>query len=222
MQMYKAATGAAPTLTEYQQRPQLNIAAAGPQGQKLLDWINNSQLFGTDNLAGVSKLIPAFATGTVAVRHPRQVTDRDFIEDNAILLSGPFANPWAQLFERKLNFQVTADPNGNAYIRNVHPNAGEQSAYSTTQQEGGRRTYCRVAFLPNLSGRGKVLLIGGPTGAIELVSARLADEGFYQELRRDLAVAPSGPMPSFEVLVEATEVNRTAISVRLECTRRVD
>jgi hypothetical protein len=93
MQMYKAATGAAPTLAEYQHRPRLNIAPAGPQERKLLDWINNSQLFGTDNVPAVSKLIPALAAGTV--RHPWQMADRDFIEGNVIFLKGPLANPWA-------------------------------------------------------------------------------------------------------------------------------
>jgi hypothetical protein len=88
------------------------------------------------------------------------------------------ANPWAQLFERKLNFQVTADPKWERVHSERPSEPWRATAYSTTQQEGGRRTYCRVAFLPNLSGRGRVLLIIGPTGAIELVSERRADEGF--------------------------------------------
>ncbi|MCL5743693.1 MAG: hypothetical protein M1541_07170 [Acidobacteria bacterium] len=221
MQFYKSITGSAPVLADYQRHMRLGKTARSPGERRALEWIEDARLFGIGNVSTLAKLIPAFHPGTVLVRHPRQVTDRDFVDDNVILLSGPFANPWAQLFEPKLNFQVTADANGDVYIRNVRPQPGELPAYRTNESDENRRTYCRVAFLRNFSGRGRVLLIGGPSASAELISTWLADPAFYQELQHRLGVTGgSEAIPTFEVLVEATEVSGTPVSLRLVCVRR--
>ncbi|MCL4403050.1 MAG: hypothetical protein M1436_10395 [Acidobacteria bacterium] len=221
MQMYKDVTGSAPALSDYQRHTRLGDAVRTPQERKALDWIDNVQLFGIGNVSGLVKLVPAFRPGTALVRHPRQVTERDFVDDNVILLSGPFGNPWVQLFEPKLNFQVTQDAGGSVYIRNVRPRPGELPAYRANSRDGQLRTYGRMGLLPNLSGRGRVLLIGGPSaGIVEMLSGRLSDPAFYREIQTRLAMTGSEPMPFFETLIEVTEVSNTPVSIRVLCVRR--
>lgn len=219
MQMYKAITGSAPVLADYQQHVMPSMPDSSPE-KAALKWVDNARLIGIGNVACLAKLIPAFRPGTVRVRHPRQVTDRDFFDDNVIVLSGPFANPWVQLFEPKLNFQVTGDAGGVVYVRNVRPRPGELAAYRVSESDGKRRAYCRLALLPNFSGRGRVLLVGGPTAGMELILARLNDPAFYNELQDRLRAPGSAPLPAFEALIETTEVSGTPVSLRLLCIRR--
>lgn len=219
VQMEKSVTERSLSLAEYQQ--QQPVPGDSAQAQAAFRWIDNARLIGIGNAGAVAELIPAFSPGSVLVRHPRQVSERDFMDSNIILLSGPFANPWVQLFEPKLNFQVVEDSFGRAYVRNVKLQSGEQAEYHPVGQDGMNLAFTRIAFLPSLSGRGKVLLIGGPSStSTELMARKLADPAFYQELAGKLGVRASQPMPYFEVLLEVSEMGRAPSSVRILAVRR--
>lgn len=86
--------------------------------------------------------------------------------DNFVILGGRRANPWAELYERDLNFQMEFPSNANtAILRNRNPKQGERSVYENmldARQTG--KTYARIALSPGLSGTGKVLLAAGNTG----------------------------------------------------------
>lgn len=95
--------------------------------------------------------------------------------DNFVILGGRRANPWAELYERDLNFQMEFPPNVNgAIIRNRHPRKGERSVYENildARQTG--KTYARIALCPGLSGTGKVLLAAGNSGTATATAADL-------------------------------------------------
>lgn len=95
--------------------------------------------------------------------------------DNFVLLGGRRANPWAELYERDLNFQMEFPPNAQAaIIRNRNPRSGERSVYENIlddRQTG--KTYARIALSPGLSGTGKVLLAAGNSGTATATAADL-------------------------------------------------
>ncbi len=95
--------------------------------------------------------------------------------DNFVILGGRRANPWAELYERDLNFQMEFPPNAKAAIlRNQNPKEGERSIYENIldARETGK-TYSRIALCPGLSGTGKVLLAAGNSGTATAAAADL-------------------------------------------------
>lgn len=95
--------------------------------------------------------------------------------DNFVILGGRRANPWAELYERDLNFQMEFPPNAKAAIlRNQNPKEGERSVYENIldARETGK-TYSRIALCPGLSGTGKVLLAAGNSGTATAAAADL-------------------------------------------------
>jgi hypothetical protein len=95
--------------------------------------------------------------------------------DNFVILGGRRANPWAQLYERDLNFQMEFPQDAKAaIIRNRNPRKGEQNVYENildARQTG--KTYARIALCPGLSGTGKVLLAAGNSGTATATAADL-------------------------------------------------
>ncbi len=95
--------------------------------------------------------------------------------DNFVILGGRRANPWAELYERDLNFQMEFPLNAQAaIIRNRNPKSGERSVYENildARQTG--KTYARIALSPGLSGTGKVLLAAGNSGMATATAADL-------------------------------------------------
>ncbi len=95
--------------------------------------------------------------------------------DNFVILGGRRANPWAELYERDLNFQMEFPPNARAAIlRNRNPRKGERDVYENildARQTG--KTYARIALCPGLSGTGKVLLAAGNSGTATATAADL-------------------------------------------------
>ena len=79
---------------------------------------------------------------------------------NVILLGSRRANPWLELFENQLNFRSGFQEQPPiAYFENHAPLPGESATYRGTSWE--REGYCRVAFLPNLTRSGNILVISG-------------------------------------------------------------
>jgi hypothetical protein len=100
------------------------------------------------------------------VRSARNVELIDFKNGNFVLLGSRMSTPWVELFEPSLNFHFVYDAKlRRTGFSNAHPLPGEKTAYwikgSSTQLD---ETYAVIAFLPNLSNNGNVLMIQGATG----------------------------------------------------------
>lgn len=223
VQFIKAAYGSSVSLHEYQEAGALRSRLPGwDRIPGAIEWVENSQMIQMGALLAIEQLMRAFPPDALSLRHPRQITERDLVEDSAILLSGPFANPWVQMFEDKLNFRVTDAPGGKVAFRNTAPAAGEQAEYLPVQGPSGNIAYSRLALLPNLSGRGKVLLIGGPsTSLMEVLARSAASESFLHDLRTRLGLRPDQPLPHFEMLVEVREMSRAPVEVRVVAARLI-
>jgi len=138
----------------------------------------------------------------------------DLIEqDNVILLGSRITNPWAYLFDSRLNFAVTPDSNDFTTITNRAPAPGEQKVYTRTDSSG----YCVVAYLPNPTSNNKVLLIEGTSvEATEAGGDFLLSEDRLSSFQKTLHVTQ---FPYFEVLLKTSQVKGTPLTATVEAYR---
>ncbi len=168
-----------------------------------------------------AQIVQAMPPGLVEIRHPTQVNSRDFRRNHAILLGGPWSNPWAQPFEGKLNFQIETGPSANgSIIKNRQPRAGERESYLSSREGSVETSYVRIAVVPNLGGSGKVLLLGATTsGAMEAASEFLLKNEHLAALRQLLHLRPNDEIPFFELVLEAKSVDVTPHGLRVVAFR---
>lgn len=143
----------------------------------------------------------------LSVFFARDYSLQDLQSNNVILVGSSRSNPWVELFADRLSFQFEADPKtGIPRYRIRDPRPGEQSVYNLKDQEPDKDAYGAVAFLPNLSRTGNVLLISG-TGiqAIRTGGEFVTDE----ELIKTLSM-PQSPLPYFEVLYRTQRIGGAA------------
>jgi hypothetical protein len=150
----------------------------------------------------------------IDVRHARDVSPRDFKSGNFVLTGGPNSNPWFSLFSSGLGFEFTM--NG---IRSRSPRTGERAEYLATDAE---HHWSLIAYLPNLSHTGEVLLIAGlvfegTEGAGDFLSAPES----IPDLRRRLALKSGERIPPFEAILETTSLEGTARTSRLAAVHRL-
>jgi hypothetical protein len=147
----------------------------------------------------------------VEVRYARNLQLADLKEGSAVLIGGPRANPWEELFQEKLNFYVDAEPltaeNG---IVNKAPRQGERARYSEAAGESSARAYGLVAFLPGLTPATRVLIVEGTSSVgTECASDFLLDEvrlgSFLQQISRG-----NRNTPYFEVLLQSATIGGNA------------
>lgn len=132
--------------------------------------------------------------------------------DNVVLIGARIANPWDELFESRMNFTAVTE-NSVTSIINHAPAAGEQQVYNRTDSVG----YCTVAYLPNPSSSGGVLLIEGTSAeATEAAGDFLLSEDQLSSFRDRLHVKR---FPYFEALLKISAVRGTPLTVTLEAYR---
>ncbi len=132
--------------------------------------------------------------------------------DNVILIGARIANPWDELFESRMNFTAKT-VNSVTSIINHAPAAGEQQNYNRTDSVG----YCSVAYLPNPSSSGGVLLIEGTSAeATEAAGDFLLSEAQLSNFQNRLHVKR---FPYFEALLKISAVRGTPLTVTLEAYR---
>ncbi len=78
---------------------------------------------------------------------------KDFEGDNALLISGPYGDPWVQLYDHSLNFQIeTGGDNRSAHIVNRKPQGNEKREYwNFVDSDQTTICYARLAYLPGLT-----------------------------------------------------------------------
>ena len=136
------------------------------------------------------------------------VRPKDFSIDtmkfaNVVLLGSPRANPWVELIEKQLQFRYVYDENTHhSAFQEITANAGEPINFPTDS----KTSYCRIAFVPNLSGNGNILNIAGTeTEGTEGGGEYVTNERTLEQLRQRLG-AKDGPFPYFEVLLKSDRV----------------
>lgn len=116
----------------------------------------------------------------------REISIRDVSEGTSVLIGSYRSNPLAGLFKDQLNYRFQEDPaTKDCYFSNQHPAPGEPSRYFVYTLDRskwvGRRTdmdsYADIAFVPNLTHSGYVLLLDGSDNEATVAATRFLMHG---------------------------------------------
>jgi len=133
--------------------------------------------------------------------------------DNVILMGSRYGNPWAELFDSRMNFAF--DPTNPSRILNLAPKAGEPSAYDF--DVSGSVGFCIIAYLPNPDHNGSALLIQGTSGEpTEAGVDFLLSEAKLSAFQRTLGVSR---IPYFELLLKTSWIKGTPIDSSIVASR---
>jgi hypothetical protein len=146
------------------------------------------------------------------VNYARDVRPNDLKQGNIVLIGAAAANPWVELFEPKMNFVFS-----NAHIRqytvlNRAPVGPEPSSWTSNYDDAQHRVYGVVAFLPNLSGTGSVLILEGTSMAgTESAWDFVADDSAFLPFVNRIS-RTDGSIPHFQLVLDS--INLTGSSTK--------
>jgi hypothetical protein len=166
-------------------------------------------------LAHLLRLPEAIPERTL-VHYGRDMHIGDFNSGNVIMIGAQEAVPWVELFEANMDFVFSIDsPDKHSSFLNRHRRAGEQSEYNSLTPSEKTKVYGVIAFLPNLSGNGNVLILEGLTmiGTEATINLAVNDDQILpilKSIRR-----PDGSLPHFEMLVESDALGEGAGPARI-------
>ena len=156
-------------------------------------------------VAKITQLNQSF-WGRTSVRSARTMQLPDFKSGNFVLLGSKRAIPWVELFESQLNFLFEFDQTRRVpVIRNRSPRAGERAEYlnGTVGEPGDAFSF--VAFVPNLTYTGYVLIISGSSmEGTEAAGEYLINPTFSFNLLKVLGFQPKSKPRPFEVLLRSS------------------
>jgi hypothetical protein len=150
---------------------------------------------------------------SVHLYNARDYSSAPLARNNVILLGNPTANPWAQLFEDRLNFRETPNNSQMSVVTNNAPAAGERASYVSPPDT----SYCAIAYLPKADHSGNMLLIQGATSeATKAGGDFLLSEERLSDFRYRLH---SNKIPYFELLLKVSHVSAMPITSSIETYR---
>jgi hypothetical protein len=146
--------------------------------------------------------------------YARTLRPRALKTDNLVIIGSSYSNPWASLFDSRLNFLVKAGANRQQmFVENTHPLAGEESTYAAPTDSLDSIGYSVVASLPGEDNQGEVLLIEGTTAeATEAAGEFVTSEARLKQLQSLLHTKRLG---HFEVLLRTTKLAGTPLSAEI-------
>lgn len=152
--------------------------------------------------------------GEIPPNYPRYLTlTRNFTademkRDNVILIGGEKSVPWDHLFDDQLNFVADYDyQRGVQLVRNRKPKPGEEAVYTVPGGSDNLIGYAAIAFMPNLSQTGSVIILAGTdSDATDAAAAFLTSEEHLEKLQKTLNVER---FPYFEVLLKTSRLSGT-------------
>ncbi len=138
------------------------------------------------------------------VRYARDLAIADTHENNLILIGPESFNPWATLYQPKLDFKVGWDFRTDVYtVTDRAPKQGEQARYEYRRGVPASKAMTLIAFVDNLQGHGHVLLIQGSSmGTTYGALSFFTNEHLWKPII-DAATGPDGSLRSFEVLLSS-------------------
>jgi hypothetical protein len=147
------------------------------------------------------------APQSVAIEYARSFDPQGLRTDNVVLLGSKKSNPWIEAVEGKLSmrFEWPAGADQESLV-SIRPQDGQPSYTSTPFSGGVDLSYTLVALVPNLSGQGKVLIVGGMNAQATAAGGELLVPPGVNQLRAKLGIARQQPLPYFEAVLRSTHV----------------
>lgn len=202
--------------SSYLQIPLTSIdehSADNLRGQRFTSFVD------LETVAALARL-PQFNPRLVTVRFPRDLQLDDLRNSNAVILGSISSNPWAAVAESNANFRIVNGPDmHDASVTNLNPQPGEDASYVSHWDQPSHETYAVIAFLPNLSGSGHLLLIQG----LDVAGTEAAAETLFHAdlvspvLRR--ALRSDGSLRSFEILLRSESIGSRSTRAEVVATR---
>jgi hypothetical protein len=141
----------------------------------------------------------------IILRSGHEVQIQDFKDKSNVLIGSPISNPWAQLYEDRLNFRCDLDENGRILFLEKST-SGVISQYPNDDDIRHNRTYARIAFLPATSDAAPSLLIAGTTAqSTEAAGELLLNKSRFGQTLRSMGIDPGGPPRFFEILIRSSD-----------------
>ena len=155
---------------------------------------------------------------SMVVTRPKDFNMNDMKFSNVVLLGSERANPWGELIENKLRFRYVYDrASHHSAFRDTSPSPGESGLYLTDSKS----SYCRIAFLPNLSGNGNILNVAGTeTEGTEGGGEYITNEKMMAQLRQRLG-ASATPFPYFEALLRSDRIGGATPQLSIVAVRAI-
>jgi hypothetical protein len=161
--------------------------------------------------------LPQFAATNPRVRSAQEVQMDDLSGSNAIIVGGPRANPWVELYEPASDFrlEIPGEFRGSQLdarvVINKSPHTGEATRFSNGfHADEGYVNHSILSFLPSLDGHGHALLfqggnMGATQAAADFATDRLSMDPILKNARR-----PDGTLRPFEVLLETRVIGASS------------
>src|SRR5215469_9338634 len=232
--MSRILSGQSGSLDQYLRRDFLQAPAGRkPAGadSRLSEYISNSTLTSFADVADVVTLlnIAGPLQKRVSVRFPRDLGLRDLDHENFVFIGSPASNPWASLFQNRMNFREGESVVGDSvkFFVNANPQPGEQARYEGLRWTGSLgEDYAVIALLPNNTNDGNVLTLQGlQQEGTEAAGRFLADPENRRQLKVAVGLSPSSDgFPEniwFEALIRSRTVAGAPNTTALVAVRRI-
>jgi hypothetical protein len=220
--MIQNLTGHLVPLSEYINRDYLSLKSPYNIDEQNMRDLDAQRYTNVTDLNAVMRFsrLPEANSGQFMVRYSRDLHMGDLKDANVILLGSSFSNPWAELFEKTLNFEFEYEPHPNAsHIMNRHPQAGELPVYENDAIGPSHRTYAVIGLVPNLNNTGWVLLAEGLTmagtqAAVDTLFNRSMMGPLLDQFRN-----ADGSLNPFEILIETRSFGSDSPQASVVATR---
>lgn len=166
-------------------------------------------------VSGLARL-PQVDPRRLYVRFARDLRLDDLKSSNVIMIGSIGSNPWAEIMQKNLNFRIEyGSEMQQAKIVNSRPKPGEAKEYESLWNEPAHPTYAVIAYQPNLSGNGHMLLIEG----LDVAGTQAAAEALLKEKTLEpvlhAAIGKHGEIRPFEVLLQSASIESNGASAHV-------
>jgi hypothetical protein len=164
--------------------------------------------------------LPEFNQERTFLRFPRDLRLDDLKNASAILIGSVGSNPWASIAQSSANFRIVyREGMQSATIVNMKPQQGEAASYVSHWNEPAHETYALIAFMPNLGGNGRLLLLQG----LDVAGTQASAETLFHPaaivpiLRQ--ATRQDGSLRFFEILLRSTSIDSNSTGTEVVASR---
>jgi hypothetical protein len=181
-----------------------------PCDQRLVETVESLRYTSMSDLEFAAKVtrVPEAIPDRTEIRFARDLELKDFKESNLILAGSQEADPWLAVVSPQMNFVLHDDPTaGPLYVENRQPRKGEKSAYAYDLHDPQHRGLATIAFLPNLSGSGNLLIVQGFSLAGTQAAAEFVTNGKEFDALLPSYSGNTSRLPHFEILLTTVEIN---------------
>ncbi|QHN04999.1 hypothetical protein FTO74_17770 [Granulicella sp. WH15] len=207
-------TGHSVDLAEYASGRYKSVASCdAPCDRRLAQEVESRRYTSMADLEFAAALarLPQALPDRTQIRYVRDLQLEDFKQSNLIMAGSLIADPWLSVVQREMNFILHDNlSTGPLRVENVKPKPNEKKEYLFRDDDPRHRGLATIAFLPNLSGNGNMVIVQGFTLAGTEAAAEFVTSGKDFDSLFHAFAGNNSRLPHFEILLETMDVNGMA------------